>query len=69
MSLRLRIDLDMGNAAFGEDAGNRAEQVSFILRGWLRTKAVHGLENEDRWPLYDTNGNRVGTASTFESDA
>ena len=43
------------NAAF-EDA--RVEEVSRILADLLRR--IGGITEDDRLPLFDTNGNRVG---------
>ena len=62
--MKFTIDIDCGNAAFGEDDHERGEELARILK-------IVARQLEDgfiRGFCYDANGNTVGTYKTFEED-
>lgn len=58
--MKLIINIEMGNAAFGEDANDRGQEANRILRS-LGGKISEGIEKGDCGTLRDYNGNKVGT--------
>jgi hypothetical protein len=60
--MKLKIEINMDNEAFGEDAESRAEEVKTILRRLASAVAYDGVHMAARIPLYDSNGNKVGVA-------
>jgi len=65
--MRLALEIDMDNDAFGNDEGGSGTEAARILQkltvGWKGTP----LEVGDEWTLMDYNGNRVGRARVFEN--
>lgn len=61
--MKLRIEINMDNAAFGEDAYECGTEAARILR-----KLADKLEGPGSGDitLYDSNGNPVGTARVTE---
>ena len=62
MSKTVRLEIDTGNAAFGETMEERDAEVARILRA-----AADKLDSSyamDDFGLYDINGNRVGAFTT-----
>jgi hypothetical protein len=62
MSKTVRIEIDTGNAAFGETVQERDAEVARILK-----EAAKKLESSyamDDFSLYDYNGNKVGSFTT-----
>ena len=57
--MKLRIEIDMGNAAFEEVSG---AEVARILHTFASNNCDRDLLPGDEDGLYDFNGNRVGTA-------
>lgn len=57
---KLRIEIEMGNAAFSEDPREEVEAV--LLRGFRKLD----WSGEDRVKLLDSNGNRCGFAEVVE---
>lgn len=63
---RLELTIDLGNAAFGDEAGTAASEVARILRVYARKIQTPHYDLE-RY-LTDINGNRVGAAAVITED-
>lgn len=61
--MKFTLEIDCGNAAFGEDNSERGEEVARILRDLARQVSDGYLMVY----LSDHNGNTVGTAEFKES--
>lgn len=67
--MKLRITIETDNAAFADDGGShtpfsRGAEVARILRALATKVDATGIDaNADR-PLYDFNGNNVGSMTT-----
>lgn len=59
--MKLRIAIEMNNAAFEEGRGAEAAR---ILRDLADRLEDDGVQAGTHIPLYDINGNRVGNART-----
>ena len=61
--MRLRIEIELDNAAFGETNAERIEEIARILNAWTAlARRAPSLLSEVGVRLMDVNGNRVGSA-------
>lgn len=60
--MKFNLEIQCDNASFGEDAEERGIEVASILRD----AADHLEGGAQELPLFDINGNRVGTATYVE---
>ena len=58
--MKLRITIEMDNAAFGNVPSERGEEVARIVRKAADRFADRGLAAKDSGGLMDYNGNTVG---------
>jgi hypothetical protein len=63
--MKFCLEIDLGNAAF--DDGCAPHEVARILARLVRSMEESGVLAHDGLPLYDNNGNRVGSVSHKES--
>lgn len=61
--MKFKIEIDCDNAAFGTSLDDRNLQVAEILRGVRNALRNEGGFTMRVFPLFDSNGNRVGSAS------
>jgi hypothetical protein len=59
--MKFKVEIDCGNAAFDGDPGT---EVSRILEDLARRVGDHMPVINDKFVLYDINGNKVGFATT-----
>ena len=67
--MKMQISFDLDNAAFdGEKAHERAGvEVAAVLETLTRKVGRHfAVESGMVWPLWDSNGNRIGAAEIVE---
>ena len=57
--MNVKIELEMDNAAFGEDLDSMAEETAKILGSLCERWKRFGMQ-EDTRSLFDSNGNKVG---------
>lgn len=58
--MKFRLEIDMDNAAFGDDRSERAAEVARILAELATVMDANGLQRGDTGAVHDYNGNRVG---------
>ena len=68
--MKLVITIKMDNAAFGDDAFSRAQEVAFILGGVAANVCKEGIRCprdyvSNSHAITDINGNRVGDVVTI----
>lgn len=61
--MKLKLEIKMDNAAFGETPEERGIELDCIIGGLAKRMREQGVNAGDSWRLMDTNGNRVGEAT------
>ena len=62
--MKLTIEFSMDNAAFEDDAN---AEVETIIETTLKRLANADLGREFSFPVFDTNGNKIGTCSVSDN--
>lgn len=58
--MTITIEFTTDNAAFGDDADERTQEIARILRGVAKKIADDGIDHTTGFSLRDINGNTVG---------
>jgi hypothetical protein len=58
--MKFKLYVEMDNAAFGEDSGDRGVELARVLRTAAERIERCGVSQGDEGNLRDVNGNRVG---------
>ncbi len=63
--MKLKIEMNLDNDAFGDDAFSRAQEIADQLTHLSKEIVEYGARVSTDWPIIDVNGNKVGRLTIY----